>query len=83
MSRKKTIEELKVDAEKAEQKAKEAREKVQRATKAEEAKAAVDLLKAVREWRDALPDEKRLSVSDDTKLAEYFRRHTGTNRNRQ
>lgn len=75
---KKTVAQLQEEARKAEQRAKELRAKAKKLTQAEEAKHNAEIIKAVREWRDSFPPEKRIDWAD---LAQYFR--TNAERNRQ
>ena len=59
MAKKKTIAELEAEARKAEARAKELRKKAQELTKAEEAKVNAEIIKAVREWVNSFPADKR------------------------
>lgn len=60
MSKKKTIEELKQEAIKAEQRAKALREKARKQTQAEEARQNAEIIKAIEYWNDTrqVPLEK-------------------------
>lgn len=79
MARKKTAAELLEDAKRADQRAKELRAKAAKVTKAEEAKTNAEIIKAVREWHDSLPEEKR---SDWNDLPELFRKWANNNRDK-
>ena len=58
-SKKKTAAELLEAAKKAEARAKELKAKAKEQTKAEEAKINAEIIKAIKEWQNALPKEKR------------------------
>lgn len=77
MAKKKTVAELEAEAKKAEARAKELRRKARELTKAEEAKVNAEIIKAVREWINSYPAEKRTDWKD---VPEIFRRWTANNK---
>ena len=52
MSRRKSVEELEIEAQRAEQRAKALREKARKQTQAEEAKQNAEIIKAIEYWND-------------------------------
>lgn len=76
MPRKKSIEELRAEAAAAEKRAKEAREKVARAKKAEEARQNVAVIRAVHEWLESFPEEKRVAWEN---VPDIFKKWTQNN----
>lgn len=77
MARKKTAAELLEDAKRADARAKELRKRAAKMTAAEEAKTNAEIIKAVREWQDSLPAEKRTAWGD---MPALFRRWAENNR---
>lgn len=75
--KKKTVEELEQAAKQAEARAKELRAKAKQQTQAEEAKLNADLVKAVEEWRQSFPEDKRIPRKD---MPAHFRAWAEKNR---
>lgn len=71
MSRKKTAAELAEDVRRLEQRLNKAKEKERRQSRAEEAKQNADVIRAVREYWDAMPVHERPAWKD---MATYIRR---------
>jgi hypothetical protein len=74
---KRTVEELQKAAEAAEKRAKELRAQARRITQAEEAKQNAEVIKALHEWIDSFPQERRIAWSE---LPDYYRRQAANNR---
>lgn len=64
MARKKTAAELLEEAKRADARAKELRKQAAKVTQAEEAKTNAEIIKAVREWQDSFPADKRKPWED-------------------
>lgn len=77
MSKHRTVEELYAAAQAAEERAKKLREQARKQTQAERAKVNADIIKAVEEWQDSLPESRRVPWE---KLPQEFRRWAANNR---
>ena len=77
MAKKKTIEELEQLARAAEKRARELKKAAKKATVAEEAKVNAEIIKAIREWADTFPEDKKKRWEE---LPNYFREQARKNR---